>query len=119
MNEKHGSIILAAVLAGAICLGGCTRHEDKVHESWKTPEPKAQVDDATLADTLRNALRGDPETKNLDVRVETHNGEIVLNGMVNNQTQMDRVVMLAWMAEGVQKVDNKLTLAGGSGAGGK
>ena len=119
MNEKHGSIILAAVLAGTICLGGCTRPEDKVHESWKTPEPKAQVDDATLADTLRTALREDPETKNLDVRVETHNGEIMLSGVVNNQTQMDRVVMLAWMAEVVQKVGNKLTLAGGSGSGGK
>jgi len=43
----------------------------------------------------------------------------MLSGVVNNQTQMDRVVMLAWMAEGVQKVDNKLTLAGGSGSGGK
>jgi hyperosmotically inducible periplasmic protein len=113
MNEKHGSIIFVAVLAGALCLGGCTRPEDKVHESWKTPEPKAQVDDATLADMLKSALRADPETKNLDVRVETHNGEIVLSGTASNQAQMDRAVMLAWMAEGVKKVDNKLNVAGG------
>lgn len=116
MNEKHGSIILVAVLAGALCLGGCTRHEDKVHESWKTPEPKAQVGDAALTDTLRTALRADPELKNLDVRVETHNGEIMLSGTVSNQGQMDRIVMLAWMAEGVKKVDNKLSLAGGGAA---
>jgi hyperosmotically inducible protein len=116
MNEKHGSIILVAVLAGALCLGGCTRHEDKVHESWKTPEPKAQVDDATLADTLRGALRADPELKNLDVKVETRNGEIMLSGIVNNQGQIDRIGMLAWMAEGVKKVDNKLILSGGGAA---
>jgi hypothetical protein len=30
---------------------------------------------------------------------------------------MDRVLMLAWMAEGVRKVDNKLSLGGGSVAG--
>jgi hyperosmotically inducible protein len=112
MNEKHGSIIFVAVLAGVLCLSGCTRHEDKVHESWKTPEPKAQVDDATLADMLKSTMRADPETKNLDVRVEAHNGEIMLSGTVNNQAQMDRVVMLAWMAEGVKKVDNKLSVAG-------
>ncbi len=114
MNERHGSIILAAALVGALCLGGCTRQEDKVHESWKTPEPKAQVDDTTLADTLRSALRADPELKNLGVRVEAHDGEIMLSGTVNNQAQMDRVVMLAWMAEGVKKVENKLSLSNGN-----
>jgi hyperosmotically inducible protein len=119
MNEKHGSVILIAVLVGTLCVNGCTRHEDKVHESWKTPEPKAQIDDTTLADSLKAALRADPDVKNLDVKVEAHNGELMLTGTVNNQAQMDRVLMLAWMAEGVIKVDNKLSLGGGSTTAGK
>ncbi len=85
-----------------------------MHESWKTPEPKAQVDDNTLADTLRSALRTDPDARNADVKVEAHNGELMLSGTVNSQAQMDRVIMLAWMAEGVQKVDNKMSLSSGA-----
>jgi hyperosmotically inducible protein len=119
MNEKHRSVILIAVLVGTLCVSGCTRHEDKVHESWKTPEPKAQIDDTTLADSLKAALRADPNVKNLDVKVEAHNGELMLTGTVNNQAQMDRLLMLAWMAEGVRKVDNKLSLGGGSTTTGK
>lgn len=117
MNEKHRSVILVAALMGALCMSACTKHEDKVHESWKTPEPKAQIDDSALADSLKAVLRADPDIKNLDVKVDAHNGELMLAGNVNNQAQMDRVLMLAWMAEGVRKVDNKLSLGGGSVAG--
>ena len=119
MNERHKSAILTVALIGALCIAGCTRHEDKVHESWKTPEPKAQVDDNTLADTIRSALRADQDVKNADVKVEAHNGELMLSGTVTNQAQMDRVIMLAWMAEGVQKVDNKMSLSGGAAPTGK
>ncbi|SEL29729.1 BON domain-containing protein [Nitrosovibrio tenuis] len=112
MNGKYKSIVLTVMLVGVLCVAGCTKHEDKVHESWKTPEPKAQVDDNTLADTLRSAVRADPEVKNADVKIEAHNGEFMLSGTVNSQAQMDRVMMLAWMAEGVQKVHNKMSLSG-------
>jgi hyperosmotically inducible periplasmic protein len=119
MNEKHRSVILVLALVGALCMSGCTRHEDKVHESWKAPEPKARIDDNALADSLKTALRADPEVKNADVKVEAHDGELMLTGAVNNQAQMDRVLMLAWMAEGVRKVDNKLSLQGGAASAGK
>lgn len=119
MNERRKSVILTVTLLGALCFSGCTRHEDKVHESWKTPEPKAQIDDNTLADTLRVALRTDPEVKNADVKVEAHDGELVLSGTVNSQAQIDRVVMLAWMAEGVKKVDNRMSLGNGTAPAGK
>jgi hyperosmotically inducible protein len=110
MNDKYKSVILAATLLVMLCVTSCTRHEDKVHESWKTPEPKAQVDDNTLADALRSTLRADPEVKNANVKIEAHNGELMLTGTVNSQAQMERVIMLAWMAEGVQKVDNRMSL---------
>ena len=71
---------------------------------------RRRLDDNTLADTLRSTLRADPEVKNAGVKVEARNGELMLTGTVNSQAQMERVIMLAWMAEGVQKVDNRMSL---------
>ena len=50
------------------------------------------MDDNTLASTIKSALLADPEVRNLDVRVEAHNGEVMLSGVVDNQAQMDRVI---------------------------
>jgi hyperosmotically inducible protein len=116
MKGRNRSVIAAimpvvlAVLVSTIPISGCTRHEDKVHESWVTPPEKEAVDDATLVSALREALRSDPEVKNLDVRIEAHNGEVMLSGIADNQAQIDRVAMFAWMMEGIKKVDNKMGL---------
>ena len=116
MKGRNRSIIAATVLAGAISAASCTRHEDKVHESWVTPPAKEAVDDATLAAALREALRSDPDVRNVDVRIEAHNGELMLSGIADNQAQIDRVVMFAWMMEGIKKVDNKMGLRNASAA---
>ncbi|WP_040851527.1 BON domain-containing protein [Nitrosospira lacus] len=110
MNDKCKGIVFTVMLIGALSVTGCTKHEDKVHESWVTPPAGPVIDDTTLAANIRSALRADPSVKNMDVKIEAHNGEVMLGGMVDNQTQMDRVIMLAWMAEGIKKVDNKMSL---------
>jgi hyperosmotically inducible protein len=40
----------------------------------------------------------------------------MLSGFVDNQAEMDRVIMFAWMAEGIKKVDNKMSLKSGGAA---
>ena len=110
MNDKYKWIVLTVTLIGALSITGCTKHEDKVHESWVTPPAGPIIDDTTLAGNIQSALRGDPNVKNLDVKIEAHNGEVMLSGLVDNQTQLDRVIMLAWMAEGIKKVENKISL---------
>lgn len=115
MNDKHGLIILAIILV-ALPVAGCTKHEDKVHESWVAPPEHAEVDDSTLRNTVKAALAADPEVNHLDIRIEADNGTVMLSGLVENQAQMDRALMLTWMVDGVKKVDNRISL--GSGAGG-
>ncbi|KIO49535.1 BON domain-containing protein [Nitrosospira sp. NpAV] len=110
MNDKYKRIIFIGMLIGALSITACTRHEDKVHESWVTPPAGPVIDDTTLAGNIQSALRADPNVKNLDVKIEAHDGEVMLSGLVDNQTQIDRVIMLAWMAEGIKKVDNKMSL---------
>ena len=117
MNDKCKWMVFTGTLIGALFITGCTKHEDKVHDSWVTPPAGPVIDDTTLAGNIQSALRGDPNIKNLDVKIEAHNGEVILGGLVDNQAQMDRVIMLAWMAEGIKKVDNKMSLKSAGAAG--
>jgi hyperosmotically inducible periplasmic protein len=111
-DDKCKRVLLTATLIGILSLSvnGCTKPEDRVHESWVTPPAGEAVDDNTLASTIRAALLADPDVKNLDVKIEAHNGEVMLSGFVDNQAEMDRIIMFAWMAEGIKKVDNKMSL---------
>jgi hyperosmotically inducible protein len=113
MNDKYRLAVVAATLAGALSIASCTKPEDRVHESWVAPPAGEVVDDSTLTATIKSSLRTDPAVKDLDVKVEAHNGEVMLSGFVDNQAQMDRVIMFAWMAEGIKKVDNKMSVKGG------
>ena len=110
MDDKCRLVVLTATLIGALSVAGCTKPEDRVHESWVAPPTGEVVDDSTLTSTIRSSLVADPQVKNLDVKIEAHNGEVMLSGFVDNQAQMDRVVMFAWMAEGIKKVDNKMSV---------
>ena len=109
MIDRPRLLAIAITLIGALSVASCGK-EEKVHESWKTPEVKAGVDDSTLNSTVQGALKADPEVRHLDTRVETHNGTVMLSGYADNQAQLDRVNMLTWMVEGVKKVDNKMSV---------
>jgi hyperosmotically inducible protein len=108
MNDRLGLVTL--ILIAALSVAACGKSEEKVHESWKTPAAKTEVDDNTLVSTITSALKVDPEVRNLDIQVEADNGTVTLSGAVDNQAQMDRVNMLTWMVEGIKKVDNKMSL---------
>ena len=109
--KRYKPMVLAVALAGFLSLASCGK-EEKVHESWKTPEPQAVVDDSTLNSSIQGALKADPDVRHLDIRVEAHNGTVMLSGFADNQAQLDRVNMLTWMVEGVKKVDNKMNVRG-------
>ena len=108
MNDRLGLVTL--ILIAALSVAACGKSEEKVHESWKTPPAKAEVDDNTLVGTITSALKADPEVRHLDVRVEADNGTVTLSGTGDNQVQIDRVNMLTWMVEGIKKVNNKMSL---------
>jgi hyperosmotically inducible protein len=111
MDDRLGLATLT--LIATLLVTACGNSEEKVHESWKAPPEKAQVDDSTLVSTVQSALKTDPEVRHLDIRVEADNGTVMLSGVVDNQTQMDRVNMLTWMVEGIKKVENKMSLRSG------
>ena len=56
------------------------------------------------------ALIGDPELSALKINVDTHGNVVTLNGEAPNQAAKDRAEDLAKAVEGVQSVNNLLTV---------
>ncbi|HEY5636998.1 MAG TPA: BON domain-containing protein [Burkholderiales bacterium] len=69
-----------------------------------------ETDDAAITGRVQTALRADPEIKGIDLKVETWKGEVQLNGIVSNQTQIDQAVAIAQKIEGVTKVGHEMKI---------
>ncbi len=109
MKIRYKLLVLTVALSSILSISACQKFGEGTHETWVEPPKKAVVDDATLTATVKSSLLADPELKGLDLRVEVHSGEIMLSGLVKNQSQIDRANTLAWLVEGVKKVDNRMS----------
>ena len=69
-----------------------------------------KVDDTVITTKVKTALLADDVVKGLDISVNTTMGAVALTGAVENQMQIDRAVELAKAVEGVQNVQNGMTL---------
>jgi hyperosmotically inducible protein len=67
-----------------------------------------KVDDSIVTSKVKSSFLADPDIKSFDIAVITHNGEVQLNGFVDNQSQIDRAVDVARRTEGVNNVINEL-----------
>jgi hyperosmotically inducible protein len=81
-----------------------------------TPRPTTvgtKIDDGVVTTKVKSALIADPDVKGLDIKVETRKGEVQLSGFVDSQAQVDRAVQIASGVEGVNAIDNKMSLKAG------
>jgi hyperosmotically inducible protein len=121
MNIQNKLVVLTITLIGALSIAACGKTEDKGPQPG-TPETKSEtapeakttvgtdVDDGVITTKVKSALLADEIVKGLDIKVETHKGEVQLSGFVDNQTQIDRAISVTRGVEGVKNVDNKMTL---------
>ncbi|HVK94850.1 MAG TPA: BON domain-containing protein [Noviherbaspirillum sp.] len=68
------------------------------------------IDDSVITTKVKTALLADADVKGMDISVNTTQGEVMLNGLVTSQTQIDKAIQVAQAVEGVKKVDNKMTV---------
>lgn len=66
--------------------------------------------EAGVTAKVNAALIGDPELSALKINVDTHGNAVTLNGEAPNQAAKDRAEQLAKAVEGVQSVNNLLTV---------
>jgi len=69
-----------------------------------------KVDDSIVTAKVKSALLSDPSVKGFDIAVATSKGAVQLSGFVDNQMQIDHAIEVARGVEGVQGVDNKMSI---------
>jgi hyperosmotically inducible periplasmic protein len=69
-----------------------------------------KVDDGIVTAKVKSALLSDPGVKGFDIAVATSKGEVQLSGFVDNQMQIDHAIEVARGVEGVQGVDNQMSV---------
>ncbi len=104
------TLIVVSACTLAVGMAGCGNSE-RVHESWVTPPEGASYDDSSVSANIISRMSSVPELKGLNLSVRVENGEVLLSGTADSQAQIDQAVMQAWLVEGVQRLDNQITLA--------
>ena len=68
------------------------------------------VDDGIVTAKVKSALLADPDIKSFDIAIATRKGEVQLSGYVNNQAQINRAIDIARGIEGVQSINNEMSI---------
>lgn len=116
MNNPLGLRIVTTTLAGVmtIAMVACNQPADATGAPPPNTTLGTELDDSVITTRVKSVLLDDQSVKGLDIKVETHKGEVLLSGFVDNSTQMDRALSLTRDVEGVKQVDNKISLKSGT-----
>lgn len=118
MRNPLGLRLLTITAAGVMTLSMVACSKTAETSTTGTPAPSTSVgnviDDSVVTTRVKTALLDSTEIKGFDIQVETRKGEVMLSGFVDNQGQIDQAVALTKGIEGVQSVDNKLSLKAGA-----
>lgn len=68
------------------------------------------VDDGVITGKVKTALIADAEIKGLMIDVDTNRGVVTLSGQVETTAQLDKVMKIAGQTEGVNAVNNQLSV---------
>ena len=68
------------------------------------------VDDGIVTAKVKSALLADPDVKSFDIAIVTRKGEVQLSGYVDNQAQISRAIDVARGVEGVQSINNEMSI---------
>ena len=98
---RTGSIWVSALVLATLIGCGATPTREGTGE---------YVDDTVITTKVKAALLAHPETKVLQVNVETFKGVVQLSGFVVNQAVASRAVELARTVKGVNQVKNDMRL---------
>lgn len=107
-------ISLTAVLGLTLAVG-CTPAKNTARGTGSIlKETVNQVDEATtdpsITFAIKSAMIEDDLVRAREINVDTENGVVTLNGTQPSQAAIDRAEQLAWRADGVTKVVNRLTV---------
>lgn len=106
--ENQAQAERAMVIARQI--PGVTDIESKVDLKGRPTTVGNKIDDSVVTTQVRTALLADPGVKSFDIAVVTRKGEVQLSGFVDNPGQIERAIGIARVIEGVQQVNNEMSV---------
>ncbi len=87
-------------------LQGCKRSDMVTEWPPASPSPVAYLEDGVITSRVRAALILSPVVNSYNIRVESHQGVVLLSGMAADPTQIDLAVFVAQTVSGVKSVDS-------------
>lgn len=114
MKTRFGMIVLTTALTGVLTgfVVGCSQSSDAVGASPPSTTIGTEIDDSVVSTQVKSALLADPDIKGFDFKIATRKGEVQLSGFVDNQSQLDRALVVTKAVTGVKSIDNKVSLKG-------
>lgn len=113
MNTLRNLLMTGALIT---VLGGCVlvvpNDGDSGH--WHHHYNDGTASDRDIAQAVRASLDGDAQTKAAAISVNSHDGEVTLQGTVDNAAVLGRAVALAAATPGVKKVVSELVILANS-----
>lgn len=79
-------------------------------EFQETAESRTILEGLALSARVRAALKANESTSNVDVQIESRDGQVILNGIVVNEQEKAETERVATAVAGQGKVDNRLHL---------
>ena len=111
---------MVAAAAFAFALSGCTAmllgggNSDGTRLGSDGRSSTQTASDHAITSRVRNRLIDDAILGRYDLRVETMNGHVILHGTVGSYEARERATRLAGAVEGVQRVDSRIRVSGGT-----
>ncbi len=99
-------VLAIAFLASLLLLQSCKRADGMTTWTPASPTPVAYLEDSVLTSRVKAALLLSPVVRSINIGVESHQGVVLLSGMVADPTQRDLAVFVALNVPGVTRVDS-------------
>jgi hyperosmotically inducible protein len=108
MEVHQFAFVQAVALACAVSIGmsGCDNSQAQAPRTSVGTE----IDDSVVTARVKAALLSDPNVKSSDIKVETRKGKVQLSGFVGSQARIDNAIAVTRRVEGVQDVENAMSL---------
>ena len=99
-------VLAIAFLASLLLLQSCKRADGMTTWTPVSPTPVAFLEDSVLTSRVKAALLLSPVVRSINIGVESHQGVVLLSGMVADPTQLDLAMFVAMNVPGATKVDS-------------
>jgi osmotically-inducible protein OsmY len=108
MKETLNKMLILILLIGVVT--GCAAWRDREREGAtdRGAGSTARTDDAALTAKVKAKLLSDERVEGTQIDVDTQNGIVFLNGVVETEEQKRKAIDLARNTEGVRDVEDNL-----------